>query len=29
VKAWEQFKDEPDIIAARVNGDLKDLSYEI
>ena len=29
MKAWEQFKDEPQIIAARVNGSLKDLSYEV
>lgn len=28
-KAWELFRDEPEIIAARVNGDLKDLSYEL
>lgn len=28
-KAWELFKDEPTIIAARVNGQLKDLSYEL
>ena len=28
-KAWEPFKDTPDVIAARVNGQLKDLSYEL
>ncbi len=28
-KAWELFKDEPDIVAARIAGDLKDLSYEL
>jgi threonyl-tRNA synthetase len=28
-KAWEPFKDDQDVIAARVNGDLKDLSYEL
>ena len=28
-KAWELFKDEPEIIAARVDGQLKDLSYEL
>ena len=28
-KAWELFRDDPEVIAARVNGDLKDLSYEI
>jgi len=28
-KAWELFKDEPDIIAARVGGQLKDLAYEL
>jgi len=28
-KAWELFKDEPDIVAARVAGELKDLSYEL
>ncbi|UDY22192.1 threonine--tRNA ligase [Nocardioides sp. Kera G14] len=28
-KAWELFADNPDVIAARVNGQLKDLSYEI
>ncbi len=26
-KAWELFKEEPDVVAARVEGDLKDLSY--
>ena len=26
-KAWELFADEPDVIAARVSGELKDLSY--
>ena len=26
-KAWELFADQADVIAARVNGDLKDLSY--
>ncbi len=28
-KAWELFADDADIIAARVNGQLKDLSYEL
>lgn len=28
-KAWEPFRDEADVIAARVNGELKDLSYEL
>jgi threonyl-tRNA synthetase len=28
-KAWELFADDPSIIAARVNGTLKDLSYEV
>ena len=28
-KAWELYVDDPSIIAARVNGALKDLSYEI
>ncbi|WP_205473480.1 threonine--tRNA ligase [Nocardioides sp. SYSU D00038] len=28
-KAWELWADEPSIIAARVNGELKDLSYEL
>ncbi|KAA1426878.1 threonine--tRNA ligase [Nocardioides antri] len=28
-KAWELFKDQPDVIAARVAGELKDLSYEL
>ncbi|WP_028651909.1 threonine--tRNA ligase [Nocardioides halotolerans] len=28
-KAWEPFKDDADVIAARVNGALKDLSYEL
>ncbi|MFC5730129.1 MULTISPECIES: threonine--tRNA ligase [Nocardioides] len=28
-KAWELFKDTPDVIAARVGGELKDLSYEL
>jgi threonyl-tRNA synthetase len=28
-KAWELFRDEPDIIAARVGGQLKDLAYEL
>ncbi len=28
-KAWELFKEQPDVIAARVAGDLKDLSYEL
>ena len=26
-KAWELFKDQPEIIAARVSGELKDLAY--
>ena len=28
-KAWELFKDQDDVIAARVGGELKDLSYEL
>ncbi|GAB3261512.1 threonine--tRNA ligase [Nocardioides dilutus] len=28
-KAWEPFKEQADVIAARVNGELKDLSYEL
>ena len=28
-KAWEPFRDEESVIAARVNGALKDLSYEL
>jgi threonyl-tRNA synthetase len=28
-KAWELFKEEPDVVAARVSGQLKDLSYEL
>ncbi len=28
-KAWQLFAESPDIIAARVNGDLKDLAYEL
>jgi threonyl-tRNA synthetase len=28
-KAWEQFADNPAVIAARVNGQLKDLAYEL
>ncbi len=28
-KAWEPFQDDADVIAARVNGALKDLSYEL
>nr|WP_245916628.1 threonine--tRNA ligase [Nocardioides gansuensis] len=28
-KAWELFADDPDVIAARVGGQLKDLSYEL
>src|SRR5690348_17013003 len=28
-KAWEQFADNPAVIAARVNGELKDLSVEL
>jgi threonyl-tRNA synthetase len=28
-KAWELFRDDSSVIAARVNGTLKDLSYEI
>ncbi|MDH2416463.1 threonine--tRNA ligase [Nocardioides sp. CER19] len=28
-KAWELFADDPSIIAARVNGALKDLSYDV
>lgn len=28
-KAWELFRDEPDVIAARVDGELRDLSREL
>lgn len=28
-KAWELFKEDADVIAARVGGDLKDLAYEL
>ena len=28
-KAWEKFADNPAVIAARVNGELKDLSFEL
>jgi len=28
-RAWEPFRDDEDVIAARVNGALKDLSYEL
>jgi threonyl-tRNA synthetase len=28
-KAWEQFADDPSVIAARVNGELKDLAHEL
>lgn len=28
-KAWELFRDDADVIAARVSGQLKDLSYEL
>lgn len=28
-KAWELFADDTEVIAARVNGELKDLSYEL
>ena len=28
-KAWELFADEPSVIAARIGGDLKDLSHEL
>ena len=28
-KAWQLFSENPDVIAARVNGELKDLSYEL
>ncbi|WP_183100449.1 threonine--tRNA ligase [Nocardioides pelophilus] len=28
-KAWELFKEQPDIVAARVAGELKDLAYEL
>ena len=28
-KAWQLFAESPDIIAARVNGELKDLAYEL
>jgi len=28
-KAWELFQDDPDVIAARVGGQLRDLAYEL
>ncbi|HEY7043656.1 MAG TPA: threonine--tRNA ligase [Nocardioidaceae bacterium] len=28
-KAWELFRDEPEVIAARVDGELRDLSHEL
>ena len=28
-KAWQLYADEPDVIAARVDGELKDLAYEL
>ena len=28
-KAWEPFRDDADVVAARVNGALKDLAYEL
>jgi threonyl-tRNA synthetase len=28
-KAWELFKDQPDVVAARVNGELRDLAREL
>jgi threonyl-tRNA synthetase len=28
-KAWELFTEEPDVVAARVDGELKDLAYEL
>ncbi len=28
-KAWELFADEPDVIAARIDGELRDLSHEL
>ncbi len=28
-KAWELFRDDPSVIAARVSGELRDLSYEL
>jgi threonyl-tRNA synthetase len=28
-KAWELFAEEPDVVAARVGGQLKDLAYEL
>ena len=28
-KAWELFADDPDVIAARVDGELQDLAYEL
>jgi threonyl-tRNA synthetase len=28
-KAWELFRDDPDVIAARVGGELRDLSHEL
>jgi threonyl-tRNA synthetase len=28
-KAWELFRDDPDIVVARVNGELRDLAYEL
>jgi threonyl-tRNA synthetase len=28
-RAWELFKDEPDVVAARVGGELRDLAHEL
>ncbi|WP_310963236.1 threonine--tRNA ligase [Nocardioides terrisoli] len=28
-KAWELFRDDPDVVAARVNGELRDLAHEL
>ena len=28
-KAWELFRDDADVVAARVGGDLKDLAHEL
>jgi threonyl-tRNA synthetase len=29
IRAWELFKDDPDVIAARVGGELRDLAHEL
>ncbi|MCW2800058.1 MAG: threonine--tRNA ligase, partial [Aeromicrobium sp.] len=28
-KAWQLFAEQPEIIAARINGELRDLAYEL